>query len=288
MLTIDEFVGKLSNVKKISGGFLASCPAHEDDRQSLSVREGRVHPVLIRCHAGCPTLSVLDALGLTLADICAERPGQARSFASKPFVAPTPRPAAPKAKVVEEREVRVLEYPHRKVDGTLVATKLRFDLEQKMSDGTTRASKRFSWRRPNGMTGLNGTPITEMPLFASEVLAKAPEAVVVVVEGAKVAASLLSRGILSVATDGASVTPSAQVLECLRGRKVILCPDFDEPGEKHMDAMASALVGIAAAVKRVVWPEGTERGTDFADIEGGQIRALLAEAVPVVAEVAAA
>lgn len=49
------------------------CPAHDDRTPSLSVRPGRDGAVLIKCHRGCPTESVLAAVGLKWADICSPR-----------------------------------------------------------------------------------------------------------------------------------------------------------------------------------------------------------------------
>jgi 5S rRNA maturation endonuclease (ribonuclease M5) len=54
---------------------VAQCPAHNDQRPSLSMTpiEGRV---LIYCHAGCATKDVVANLGLTMADLFDTRKGQ--------------------------------------------------------------------------------------------------------------------------------------------------------------------------------------------------------------------
>ena len=49
-------------------GDSAQCPAHEDRNPSLSVSQGRDGAVLL-CHAGCPTDAVLEALGMSAADL---------------------------------------------------------------------------------------------------------------------------------------------------------------------------------------------------------------------------
>lgn len=50
------------------GRAMAQCPAHDDDNPSLAVTaiEGQV---LIHCHAGCDVKSIVEALGMTLADL---------------------------------------------------------------------------------------------------------------------------------------------------------------------------------------------------------------------------
>lgn len=45
------------------------CPAHDDRRGSLSVREGRDGRALVFCHAGCRTVDVLHAIGLQMRDL---------------------------------------------------------------------------------------------------------------------------------------------------------------------------------------------------------------------------
>jgi hypothetical protein len=47
----------------------ARCPAHVDRNPSLSVTRGDDGRVLARCHTGCDTATVAEALGLTLADL---------------------------------------------------------------------------------------------------------------------------------------------------------------------------------------------------------------------------
>lgn len=50
----------------------ARCPAHDDSRASFSFGPGATGGVVMHCHAGCSTQAILDALGLTFADISPE------------------------------------------------------------------------------------------------------------------------------------------------------------------------------------------------------------------------
>jgi hypothetical protein len=45
------------------------CPAHDDNNPSLSISEGADGRVLIKCHAGCEVEAVVEAIGLTMADL---------------------------------------------------------------------------------------------------------------------------------------------------------------------------------------------------------------------------
>jgi hypothetical protein len=53
--------------RRVGSQWLARCPAHDDSRPSLSIREGREGRVLVCCRAGCSqgeVISVLRARGL--------------------------------------------------------------------------------------------------------------------------------------------------------------------------------------------------------------------------------
>jgi hypothetical protein len=48
--------------RKVGGGWMATCPAHDDREPSLSITDARNGKVLIRCHAGCDQQDVIAAL----------------------------------------------------------------------------------------------------------------------------------------------------------------------------------------------------------------------------------
>src|SRR5712692_10811122 len=67
---LERVLSHLDHVRKLSTpGWSARCPAHHDRHPSLSVGVGRDGRVLLNCHAGCPPERVVEALGLTMADL---------------------------------------------------------------------------------------------------------------------------------------------------------------------------------------------------------------------------
>jgi hypothetical protein len=60
--TVEAYDGK-------PDAYSAQCPAHDDHDPSLSIHRGREDTVLVYCWAGCPTESVLAALGLDWRDL---------------------------------------------------------------------------------------------------------------------------------------------------------------------------------------------------------------------------
>jgi len=74
-----EFAALLHAKQLRRGHWLASCPAHPDKHPSLSIAEGRKHPVVFKCmSAGCTQDEVLRAMGLTWNDLLGERPSMSR------------------------------------------------------------------------------------------------------------------------------------------------------------------------------------------------------------------
>lgn len=59
-MTLDSLVRALG-ARHYPSGWMAQCPAHEDDKASLSIGED-CGKVLIKCHAGCSQRDVIDAL----------------------------------------------------------------------------------------------------------------------------------------------------------------------------------------------------------------------------------
>lgn len=73
-MSADALLSRLDGVKRTgSGRWICKCPAHEDRRPSLSVRELDDGRILIHDFGGCDAKSILDAVGLKLADLYPEQ-----------------------------------------------------------------------------------------------------------------------------------------------------------------------------------------------------------------------
>jgi putative DNA primase/helicase len=57
-----DILSHLTNVKKINGGWSALCPAHDDHKNSLSLKDSN-EGLLLFCHAGCTFEEVIAAIG---------------------------------------------------------------------------------------------------------------------------------------------------------------------------------------------------------------------------------
>jgi hypothetical protein len=87
-MAIDNLLSKLDHVRRTNQGrWIAKCPAHDDSRASLSIRELDDGRILIHDFAGCSTESVLGAVGLTFSDLMPDVVGEYRKKESRPFSA---------------------------------------------------------------------------------------------------------------------------------------------------------------------------------------------------------
>jgi len=68
-MTVDGILSRLDGVRCCGPGkWQALCPAHDDRRPSLSVREGE-SAILIRCWAGCSLWAICETLAIKVGDL---------------------------------------------------------------------------------------------------------------------------------------------------------------------------------------------------------------------------
>jgi putative DNA primase/helicase len=67
-MAIDDLLSRLNGVRKTGRGWSARCPAHDDRRPSLSIRESNGR-ILVYCFAACSLRNVCEALGIQVKDL---------------------------------------------------------------------------------------------------------------------------------------------------------------------------------------------------------------------------
>lgn len=94
-MKIDDFLTRLSNVRRSGDGWIAKCPGHDDGQNSLSVAEGRGQNVIVRCFAGCDARRIVEAVGLSLRDLFESNGNGHRPGPVRPARPPGPVPTKP-------------------------------------------------------------------------------------------------------------------------------------------------------------------------------------------------
>jgi hypothetical protein len=239
---VERILEHLEGVENHNGFYRAFCPAHDDrNTPNLDVKEGENCRALVICRAGCSQERILDAL---------EERGLDRRELFSPSANGHPRNGHKRRRAWQIRDA----------SGNLQAEHVRYD----KPDG----GKDCFWRLPGATRwGLKGRKLSTLPLYGSDRAREWPEEtpLVIVAEGEPATDALLGAGFAAVGTvTGASGTPESEPLEVLRGRRVILWPDADEEGRRHMERIADRLQGIAGEVRIFEWTAAPEKG-DAAD-----------------------
>lgn len=224
---LNALLSKLHCVQK-RGDFTyqAKCPAHKDNKASLSVTVGERGKVLLKCHAGCGVHTILQILGLPWSDLFSES-GNGKGPSSSPTIQTT--------------------YDYLDKSGNLLFQTVRY------------FPKDFKQRRPDGKGGWiwNLKDITPTIYHLPQVI---QAEAVFVVEGEKDADNLDALGLVATTSPMGAGKWKAQYNEWLTGKHVAILPDNDEPGIKHAQGIAADLLKVAASVKILNLPDLPPKG----------------------------
>jgi hypothetical protein len=165
----------------------------------------------------------------------------------------------------------------RQVASKIVATYAYRDESGDLLFETVRYQpKRFSQRRPNGRGGwiwnLDGVRL--VPYRLPEITTNGDRRLLVV-EGERDADRLHSGGVIATTFPLGAGKWRSEYTEHFRGRHVVLIPDNDNPGRRHMTTVATSLYGLAASIKWLDLPGLPEKGdaSDWLD-QGGTLAEL--------------
>jgi hypothetical protein len=258
---IETLKARLSGFKKTGNGGSAQCPAHDDRKASLSVTERDDGTVLLKCHAGCDTQTILSAIGLTWADLFSANAGPTPSRNGRPKPSRRTFPTADEA---------VAELEHRHGKRSAVWT-------YHDSNGNP-VGLVVRWDRPEGKDirpvsrHVDGWRISAMPeprsLYRLPDLAAARR--VVVTEGEKAADAAQSMGFMATTSAGGSQAAKKTDWRPLAGKEVWILPDNDPPGRKYAETVAELCQAAGAAEIRILDLAGSAPalplGGDLADV----------------------
>jgi hypothetical protein len=216
--------------------FEAKCPVHEDKKASLSIGIGDDGRILLHCHAGCSTDSILQALGLTAKDLFQASPCNGNGHS--------------------ERRIDAV-YDYTDENGRLsyqVVRLLPKDFRQRQPDG----NGGWKW----SIKGIKPRPYNLRDLLQADY--------VFVVEGEKDVEALRRIGITGTCNSGGAGKWPGELNQYFRiNQHITIIPDNDEPGRKHAEIVACNLFGKVTSVKVLYLPGLPEKG-DVSDWLSGK------------------
>ena len=261
--------------RQTASGWSARCPAHDDRNPSLSIGEGDGGTALLKCHAGCPTEQVAESLGLKTSDLFAstrrlltkpQPPGATGGFVNKP--PPKSFATADEAAAKATHSVRLgnptSRWAYTDAYGELVGYVLRWD----RTDGGKEI--RPLARGTDGRWSVTGVPAPRPLYCLPEVMAAEN---VYVTEGEKAADAVRSLGLIASTSPHGYQSASEADWSPLAGKKVLVLPDNDAPGEKYAADVTEALAKLSPRpeVKIVRLPELPEKGDAWDWLQGRDV-----------------
>lgn len=214
--------------------FQCKCPVHNDHTASMTVSKGK-KGILIHCHAGCETKSILEAVGLRESDLFYD------SNVTKVK-------QDWKDRLEHSKRKKIVEiYNYVDQNGKYLYSKIRFEKDEngkkEMLYGVLNKEK--DWFQ-YGLKGIHKT-LYNLPEIRE---AAAQKRTIYYVEGEKDVETLRGFGLIAT-TAGSSGDWRRFFSKYFSGADVVLLPDNDEAGEKLTTRIISDLIGVVNSIKVV-------------------------------------
>lgn len=269
-VSIDYVLNRLQRVKKYSGYWCASCPCgenhkHGDKNPSLMIRQDAAGNIYFSCvSAGCTTEEICNRLGISPADLRAEKPEHDKFASYADWYVKNIK----KGDHVE----KIYSYQYGKYTDVLFKVKFRY------ADG----EKDFLWggSDPNKKNGYSMTHANHPNRLYWR--GDPNSSMVYLCEGEKDADTVYN--LLHVAAvsaeDGAGAKKGTkwrtEYTEQLTGKTVLILWDNDDPGRAFAQTQAEALYNHAAEIHLVdlagIWKDCPDGGdiSDLVSAEGAE------------------
>lgn len=240
MSPIDKVLAKFPDARRSGEGWVDCCPAHDDHRPSLSINEAEDSRVLMKCHVGCHTETILQMKGLTFRDLmpngldfvnvngnrqCKSKTPQ--SLAMNPESAGRDFATLEEAVADQERKIGCkcsARWPYVDQYGKTVGAVLRWNLaDGKKILPISLHGDRWKLKAMSPLRPLKNLPDL---VGARRVL---------VGEGEPAVDAATSLGFTATTSAGGAKAPHKTDWSPLAGKEVVILPDNDAPGRAYAD-----------------------------------------------------
>ncbi len=236
-MPLGEIARALGHARKSgAGGYVCSCPCHDDKHASLSLNESRDGKPLFRCHAGCDQAKLTDEF---------KRRGWLNG-------AGTDRKREP-ARVMQAAKPQIVAiYPYTDEAGDLLYEVVRYepkDFKQRRCD------ERGEWIWSLGDCR---RVLFHLPELLEDL---AHERTIFIVEGERKVDLLRSWNLAATCNSGGAAKWLPEFSEHFHaGDDVVILPDNDAAGHKHVEAVAASLTAAGASVRVLELPGLAAKG----------------------------
>lgn len=198
------------------------CPAHMDDKASLTISE-KDGKLLLYCHAGCDTGDILEAVGLTFKDLGGYEPPKWRE----------------RLEFGQKKQIEAV-YDYRSADGKYLYSKIRFEGKEIRYVTIDVKNDSYQYCKTKDIATLY-----RLPELIKAVQSGYP---VYIVEGEKDVETLRKLGYTATTAGGVNDW-RREYAAYFTGAKVVILPDNDEPGLKLKDQIIRDLKHYAHSVR---------------------------------------
>lgn len=241
-MTLEEFITYFEGVKRLNpSSYQCKCPAHQDDQASLTITQG-LDKLLLHCHAGCDTATILERIGKDFSDLYKEKKEESATW----------------KRWLEEKKQGSIQavYDYNDEMGRYLYSKIRIQ---------TRKGKTFVY----GVVAQNRIHLSlgniKKVLYHLPSIKKARETKepLYMPEGEKDCATLERYGLLAT-TYGSSSDWKAEFAPLFAGIHLVVLPDNDKSGKQVADAIIKDCMPYVASMKQVM-TSNKEKGdvTDY-------------------------
>lgn len=217
------------------------CPAHEDAKESLSIRKDEERgKIYLRCFAGCSFEDILGELELTAGDLRTNGAGRPRVHARNGNTEPARRESTSRKEDPEGKEVE--RYPYTDEDGKILYYNIRYE------------PKDFRLADKNGKRARMPKNMRWVPYNLPDVIAAVAEGRTVYwVEGERDVKSLMAEGEVATTNAGGAHRPlESEWAQYFEGADVVVVCDNDKPGRAYGRAVARLLINSVRSIQIAV------------------------------------
>ncbi len=237
-MLLADILNKLQKVKVLGKGeYQACCPSHDDKKPSLNLKQDGDR-ILLKCQAGCATESIVQSLGLQMADLFVESE-------TSPKVMP----------------VISATYDYLDESGDLLFQVVRY------------VPKAFRQRHKNGsgewVWNLDG--VRRILYHLPDILNVTTETIYLV-EGEKDVDNLLNWGQIATTSPQGASAWKVEYADFLKGKRVVVIPDKDDAGYNYARQVAKSLQG-KCDLKTIILPDPAKDVSDWLEA-GGDVQIL--------------